>query len=44
VLPPFTVALTFMVIILAGLVAPFILNAKYMRVWKKYLDKKNEKH
>jgi hypothetical protein len=31
VLPPFTVALTFMVIILAGLVAPFILNAKYMR-------------
>ena len=30
-LPPFTVALTFMVIILAGLVAPFILNAKYMR-------------
>lgn len=31
ILPPFTVALTFMVIILAGLVAPFILNAKYMR-------------
>ena len=31
ILPPYTVALTFMVVLLGALAAPFILNARYMK-------------
>ena len=38
ILPPYTVALTFMVVLLGALAAPFILNARYMKAGLAHKD------